>query len=294
MNRFPHPQRQSTGNGRTRRSTLALRHGQGPGGFSLIELLVVIAIIAILASLLLPALAGAKARAQRVRCLGNLKQLTLTGHLYATDNSDAFPANADNPAIQSWVQGDFNINSSDATNTLNLTDPEHALFAPYLQSIAVYRCPSDRVSGTGSAQPPDFRVRSYALNAYIGWTGDPYKSGIPDMIHFRIFRRTGDPAELSPSSMLMFEEVAPYSICGPFAGVWMESGRRLRFYHVPATYHSAGGMESFADAHVDYHRWRDPRTLVLGQSHVHSHDLASPLNEDAIWLQNHTTTKTDE
>jgi prepilin-type N-terminal cleavage/methylation domain-containing protein len=82
----------------------AKARGRSCAGFTLVELLVVIAIIAVLASLLLPALARAKQRSQRTACASNLKQIGVAFLLYLNDNGDRFPDQRD---LKNTLPGGF-------------------------------------------------------------------------------------------------------------------------------------------------------------------------------------------
>ncbi len=268
-----------------------------PRGFTLIELLVVIAIIAILASLLLPALAKAKTKAQGIQCLSNLKQLTLGWILYADDHLDNLVWNDLTPTGSGWVRGILNYDGSnpDNTNTMFLTDPQYAKLAPYTATTAgVYKCPADRstVKTRGGVRP---RVRSLSLSQAMN-SQDDWLSYLTKK-KYHVFRKNGDINVLGHAKAYVFIDEHPDSInYGDFAVAMNDELPPARIYmiDVPASYHNGAGGISFADGHAETHKWLDTRTRApTTGKYMVSSVVPSPGNRDMVYLSEHASVRKD-
>jgi prepilin-type N-terminal cleavage/methylation domain-containing protein/prepilin-type processing-associated H-X9-DG protein len=266
-------------------------HLKAPRAFTLIELLVVIAIIAILAALLLPALSTAKAKAYRVQCLGNIRQLAVTHQIYQNDNSEAFPNNGyvlNNTDGRLWAMGSEHIIPEFFWNTDYLLDSRYALFADYLKTKAVYHCPGDRseISAEGTMTS---RIRSYSLNCYFGWKYPTFDN--PLNPNFQAFQKSSDLARGNPSEIYTFIDTAPLNLC--YSGFVMYMGSSGWFYHRPSVEHQNSGTLAFGDGHVEAHRWQDQATIKAardgGLGDGAHFTFVSPANPDLVWLQSHTT-----
>src|SRR5215831_8501381 len=111
-------------------------------GFTLVELLVVMAIIAILMALMMPSISRAKAKANAISCLSNMRQLILAATMYANEHDDEFPARRS--PTNAWP---------------------HKL-KPYFVNWQVIACPSDRFGLVGYAANDLNPNRSYLINGF--------------------------------------------------------------------------------------------------------------------------------
>jgi prepilin-type N-terminal cleavage/methylation domain-containing protein/prepilin-type processing-associated H-X9-DG protein len=241
-------------------------------GFTLIELLVVIAVIALLLTLLFPALRGAKEQGHRAVCLSNLKQLTMAWLTYAEEHDgkivsvfshDYWIREGDlerQGQVEGWISQAFYFSES---RSALIENPDKGALWPYLKNVDVYRCPR------GLVHHPVTYTPVISANGYN--VEGTYKQVKLNLVKTNIGKRVG-------STVLKLTRLT--DIISPGAGqraVFIDMGQTpmsndfyihylyptWKWHSVPPIRHKDGVTISMADGHAEYWKWKGIETVNI-------------------------------
>jgi len=254
-------------------------------GFTLIELLVVIAIIAILAAILFPVFAQARAAARKTQCLSNVKQMSLGMLMYAGDYDERFPG---------WSWGFYCNGGNNGAPRDSAAFWTQAIY-PYIKNTGLYRDPDDAKTWNDMwANCSDDAGRHSLFGPYRadGSICDGWAGCNPNYVSYGIAQNLAGGSRYNkiaaiptPANwMMMADGVELLDVWGPAdAGNWLQICDRAAFANQPegccmmwtccntaawwsanytqaqlenSTIHSGGNNVSFADGHAKFVKWQ--------------------------------------
>ncbi len=237
-------------------------------GFTLIELLVVIAIIAVLMAVLLPSLNRARESGKRAACLNNTRSLAIAWTMYCSEHDGMMPP-SQGLATTGWVHGltgTFQTTPVSAPREEQIAAIRAGALYRYTSTERVYRCPV--------AQGYEMRTYSAApsMNGYSPENGPIVKN------LYRLAQQ---------SRRLTFIDDHGEN----WDAMWYIHYTQPKWWNPVPMRHGAGTVGAFADAHSEFHAWKDPRTIeyakmTWAQSEAQRTSAAAQNgNEDLRWAQ---------
>ncbi len=229
------------------------KHSRNQRAFTLIELLVVIAIIAILASLLLPALARAKGKAHQIKCVSNNKQVMLAFLMYAEDNRETYPL------CQGWQAS----GGKDGKYDVFVAMTNRPLF-PYQGSPEIFHCPADKGDRFRQMNIGDYTC----TNCYAQYGNSYLMEWAIDFM--RVRRVTGDvaaPRKNDEGQSIKTSEISKAPTKKIIQGDWIWHANR-----------------GWTDSKSVWHNYRGKSLVIMAFGDGHATAYKFPVNESYLYL----------